>query len=438
MSNDLSFASAKETINHIYKQFSLCSSHNCLWHKRCFNDLDTDECQFTRNPTASHSAILLGNVIQSYRALCSPNSRCLLNHRTVRLRSTGLIGCSKALPAVPSFDHLSSQKSMLVLLLHASLAWWAHPHQLIAAIAETYLSRSELETLRKLMGGNGLPAASMPEVASWQDDLKDLCHIKAMGGWHFSNRAYVDPAWENPTPELKPVVFNIGDVSKSLWRALQDPTTTSLWAIQFCLRSLVHFVGDVHTPHHVVEFYSKAIPRGDDGGTKYFMNCNYGSTCLHIHFIWDAAGLAYQMGNPIAGATRAAFDKNVSAIMREHPAEKYEELDVVDFDKWMDESYEVAKAHGYSVPMRSWPSHEYMATVHAESKKRIALAGYRLGMMMKNLLQNRKFDVEGTRHNASEWVAWALDAVLFVCLVAGSVLKVKKGLATRAEMDVME
>ena len=327
---------------------------------------------------------------------------------------------------------------MLAVLLQAALAWWAHPHQLIAAIAETYLSSSELATLRWAMGGNGLPPTTLAEAASWQDDLKDIAHIKTMGGWHFANQPFVDPNWEGPPPTLKPTVFNIGDASKSLWRALLDPTTTSPWAIQFCLRSLVHFVGDIHTPHHVVEFYSNAIPHGDDGGTKYFMNCNYGSTCLHIHFIWDAAGLAYQMGNPIAGATRDVFYKNMSAIMKELPAENYEGLDVVDFDAWMKESYDVACQYGYAVPMRSWPSKEYLDTVHRESKKRIAVAGYRLGLMMKDFVQRRNIGGPTTVHNASEWVAWVLDGVLFVFLVLGCVLKIKKARAARVDIDMVD
>lgn len=327
---------------------------------------------------------------------------------------------------------------MLAVSLLCALSWWAHPHQLIAAIAETYLSSSELETVRQAMGGYGLPSASMTEVASWQDDLKDNCHIKTMGVWHFSNRAYITDTWDPSKGQIKPVVYDIGDVSKSLWRALQDPTTTDPWSIQFCLRSLVHFVGDMHTPHHVVEYYSKDFPKGDNGGTKYFMNCNYGSTCLHIHFIWDAAGLAYQMGNAASGATRDAFDKNVSAIMQEHPASAYENLNVVDFDKWMDESFEVAKLHGYSVPMRSWPTPEYFETVQREARKRIALAGHRLGFMVKGLLAGNRLTKQiEVHHNVSEWIAWALDVVLFIAIIVGVALQIKRSLAKKVDIDVV-
>ena len=318
---------------------------------------------------------------------------------------------------------------IVFLFIHPTLCGWGHPHQLIGYIGMTHLTPKENKILKKATGGYGLPEEDVALSSIWQDDLKDIHGLFVMANWHFSQIPFIQSDWDPSKGKLKADTYGVKEALISNLKTLNDPTTKSKWAVQYALRSLIHFIGDIHTPHHNVEYYSKDFPEGDAGGTKYFMNCNYGSTCMHIHFLWDAGGLRYQMAYPMNDITFDTFKKNASLIMKKHPKSNYKNLDESHLEEWINETYQIARRDGYSVPLRSWPSKEYLEIVGNDTDERIAAAGYRLGLILKKLLNSKHLPLDYNLSKGigvSEIIAWTLNSALVVISIICIIFKFKR------------
>ena len=301
---------------------------------------------------------------------------------------------------------------LLFLLPHLSKSWWAHAHMVITEIAAKSLSSAKKKQLQYLVNQNSLPTQTFIQSAGWQDELKDVYHLNAMGNWHFAD----GPLIRNETKPVKIAQpsYNVTSFLIDSWAALNDPSTTSIWAWAFHLRSLIHFVGDVHTPHHNVALYSDEFITGDRGGNSYKINCPYGAACNNIHFIWDAVGLDYVMADPTLPKTHEAFEKNVSKVVSTYPKENLN-LDFAPAN-WSNEAYQMAALYGYETEMLSFPSKQYFDIVRKYGNEMVARAGYRLGAVLDKILD--KAPVQEEKH-IDEILLWSINIVLFVfCIVS--------------------
>lgn len=299
---------------------------------------------------------------------------------------------------------------MIFLLISQSLSWWGHSHMMIGRIAENMLTSSERKKLEAIISYGALPTQTITEATTWQDDLKDTYDMQAMGIWHFTNR----PIIRTEDVHIPPPKFDVLTVLNSSWRALTDKTTTDPWVWAFHIRNLLHFVADVHTPHHNVALYDKDLfPNGDAGGNGYKLNCVYGSACNNIHFLWDSAGLMFNLFNPLYPKYRDEFAENATNIVKDLPESYYSNKDLKSFKpkSWSDESFEVVKTYGYNTTMYGWPQETYFSTVRYQCKLRIVIAGYRLGYILKSLVNDIPISVP---NNAREVAIWIVDAILVV------------------------
>ena len=292
-----------------------------------------------------------------------------------------------------------------------SLSWWAHAHMMIAQIAQDSLSSNEIKKLTQIINENGLPRQSLVECSRWQDDLKDIYNLKVMGNWHFSDK----PLLRNKTKiiDLPEITYDIITYLKEVWTTLNDPTTTSLWAWSFHLRSISHFVGDIHTPHHNVALYDDTFTSGDNGGNSYKLNCPFGAMCNNIHFFWDAAASNYIQDRPVKPLTNSDFMQNVSKLMDNYPPNKVnaEEFSF-DPEGWSQESYQYADLYGYDTPLYSFPNETYFDLTKVHCDERVAAAGYRLGEVYSALLKNAP--TLSDNYYIMDIVVWVLDALLAV------------------------
>ena len=299
-----------------------------------------------------------------------------------------------------------------VLLPRLSTSWWAHAHMVITEIASRSLSKAKKKQLQYLVNQNSLPSQTFVQSAAWHDDLKDVYHLNAMGNWHFAD----GPLIRNKTKPVKiaPPSYNVTTFLQESWETLNDPSTTSIWAWAFHLRSLIHFIGDVHTPHHNVALYSDDFISGDRGGNSYKINCPYGAACNNIHFIWDAVGLNYLLADPTLPKTYDAFEKNVSNVISNYPKGSLK-LDYAPFN-WSDEAFQMASLYGYETELLSFPSKEYFNTVRKYGNEMVARAGYRLGHALDEILD--KAPVHEEKH-LDEILLWSINLVLLVfCIVS--------------------
>lgn len=143
-------------------------------------------------------------------------------------------------------------------------AWGCKGHQTVAFIAEKHLTPEARLLVDKLLGenpidpklkrwcGNSTPDL-MVDASSWPDDIRNE---RRNGPWH-----YVDIPRGKHKGSLEEYCGKDGCVTHAIeeQRAiLKDKTAGPLQRVE-ALRYLIHFVGDMHQPLHVIN-------NGDNGG----------------------------------------------------------------------------------------------------------------------------------------------------------------------------
>lgn len=293
---------------------------------------------------------------------------------------------------------------------------------MIGRIAESYLSSSELSSVNNLIQSFQLPKQTLTESATWQDMLKDDYGLRLFYQWHFSDEIIKGDSCENCV--FRNPTYNITSYLASAYKTLNDKTTTSPWIWAFHIRSVAHFVGDVHMPLHNTERFANDYPEGDKGGNDYKLNCNYGSACNNIHFLWDSAGNMYNLEKPLTPNHADTFSKNCSNLMKTHPESSigYDTKSFAPY-MWHNESFQIAQGI-YTTPANEWPSEAYLNNVHDKSKLRIALAGYRLGNFIKSVVGN--MPVVDKANYVREIVVWVVNSVMFIVSIVMLILTKRK------------
>lgn len=319
---------------------------------------------------------------------------------------------------------------ILSLFLAFGFSWWGHAHVMIARIARSYLTSHEAKVIENAINYGSMPYYTLYKSATWQDDLKDVAGTRALSNWHFMDTPIIKTT--SPKLKIQAVTYNVSDYIKEGWMTVTDKSTTSPWSFAFHLRSLIHFVGDIHTPHHNCMLYDDELLTGDAGGNFYYLNCEYGSACNNIHFLWDSVGLNFALYNPLLPNLVDDFEKNYTKIIKQYPKEyfikKGFDLKAVDPIKWNLESFSVGKEFGYSTPKNKRPSDEYIKIVQEHATERVVLAGYRLGEMLKYLVKNYNIPSDlSNSYKVSEIIFWILDVAFIILICVFIVLNRRYG-----------
>jgi hypothetical protein len=135
--------------------------------------------------------------------------------------------------------------------------------------------------------------------------------------------------------------------------ALLDADTTpstrgKMFLASFCLRWLVHVVGDVHQPLHTTQRFSDQFPTGDQGGNLCLIN----RTERNLHALWDQGGGVYSrldFDHPPTAAQFALIHKQAADLRAAWPRAHFPNstVDVNNFRQWINESYALAVAVAY-------------------------------------------------------------------------------------------
>jgi hypothetical protein len=283
---------------------------------------------------------------------------------------------------------------------------------MIGRIAESFLSSKQLKNYENILGSGQFPRQTITECSTWHDDLKDVYKLYTMGNWHFADGPFVNTTNESAI-SIPPETYNVSTYLDSAWRSLMNPTTTDPWIWSFHIRGIVHFVGDIHTPHHNCALFNEDFPTGDAGGNGYKLNCPYGSACNNIHFIWDAVGFYCSLTNPLIQKYKDEFQVNVTKLMEELPeSSRKEDLTTYSPSKWNNESLDIAKKYGYATPMNDWPSEDYLEIVRTQGKDRVVLAGYRLGHILKTLADKMPNISESHGREIGMWILNVILAIV--------------------------
>jgi hypothetical protein len=226
--------------------------------------------------------------------------------------------------------------SAFVLLLTAgcadALAWGCIGHQTVAIIAERTAKPSALATAKAVLAAGPIdpalkrgcePVSSDPlaDASTWADDERAV--QPATAPWHFVNlpRTLVSRS-ANPAPYCGGGRC-IVDAITTQYQTLRTSSNPSEKAS--ALRFLIHFVGDIHQPLHV-------ITNGDRGGNCFPVTYlgrapeqdERGGFSPELHGVWDTSVISTIMkahGLHDAGAMvsylagPAGLPKNVAATV---------------------------------------------------------------------------------------------------------------------------
>lgn len=224
-------------------------------------------------------------------------------------------------------------------------------------------------------------------------------------GWHFID----NPLWAGhgtPPPQLpKAPEVNAVGVVKVLITQLKSNESDSEKA--YDLGWLLHLVGDLHQPLHVVNGISATLPEGDRGGNLVEIK---GTTngASDLHAFWDEV-LGKSAPPEKAPPHHPRLDKDVAsadeviADIQEIRLNKTRDNNL-DPSVWANESFQTAKRHAYDLtfvpvaverPGESEPPHKLQTTLDAEygagakgdARKQVRRAGHRLALLLKDILQ---------------------------------------------------
>jgi hypothetical protein len=160
-------------------------------------------------------------------------------------------------------------------------------------------------------------------------------------------------------------------------------------AVHLCW--VLHLTGDAHQPLHSCALYTtQRFPGGDHGGN--YLEIEHG---WKLHGFWDDQ-IATEESFKTLRLLATNLDRN-----RKLADQGKKAAATLEVDKWIDESYEIAKHSTYSpevlqkVAARESHSHlgpldlsaNYKAEAEAIAERRAIEAGYRLGAAVQKMLQ---------------------------------------------------
>ena len=192
-------------------------------------------------------------------------------------------------------------KPMVAIVLMSpatASAWGPTGHRVIGAIAENHLSRNAQKAVHGILGDESLAMA-----ATWMDEVRSDRAYDYTRDWHWvtiPDGSTYAAAVKNPN----------GDAVEAIDRmvaALKSDTLSSERKV-FCLKVLVHLVGDLHQPLHVGS--------GDDKGGNSFQVQWFGKGS-NLHRVWDSGlideeGLSYsELAAALDHVSKAGMDQLV-------------------------------------------------------------------------------------------------------------------------------
>ena len=262
-------------------------------------------------------------------------------------------------------------------------SWNSECHMIVAQIAYNYSNSTVMEIVnsQSKIYYNFYPAYSDNlSVSTWPDFIKED-NIEYFSTWHYIDTPY------NP--------FNISNVINAsdiniIWAMKQINDSyikrTDSFNYGLSIRFLIHLVGDIHQPMHNINLFSPEYPNGDNGGNKFIIKYNNETTNLHM--FWDNCGDLY--------TSLYTFPLNESAIesikiIANEIINDYSEFGPInlydyDFEKWSQESYDVAARYAYGpVLNNNTITNNYVNQTRNLCKYQLYIAGFRLASLFNYL-----------------------------------------------------
>jgi hypothetical protein len=263
------------------------------------------------------------------------------------------------------------------LLLSSPLySWNAVGHRLIAQIAYDQLTP---QAKRKFNHYNRVlnkfyPAQNWTGAAVWLDTIR-YQHNSTYNAMHFINYSFSDDG----SPLLPISETNaITAITQSV-ETLKAPRASE-YDKGIALRILLHVVGDIHQPLHATSRVSSSYPDGDRGG--HFVTLSKNSVAKNLHAYWDNGGGYLKMKH--TKKRQPSLKSKIKQLENEYPCHTLVQ-ETTTPTQWAQESHELG-VRAYQFLYQNRADHRYQDETVKVVKKRIALAGCRLGFLLNHLV----------------------------------------------------
>jgi hypothetical protein len=239
------------------------------------------------------------------------------------------------------------------------------------------------------------------QIAVWMDDFRGDSLNDPYAPWHYIDfRPIFDgiPERSNVGAEPENVLSRINWAVNTLRKG-----TGSNKSDAETLGFLIHMVGDVHQPLHAATRYSAANPNGDAGGNGFKIQMPADAHISNLHAFWDAAAGTFGFVSPKRPLDQAGKERMVAIaqeVMRQYPDTSVPEWKNLDPHEWVIESNTLARQVVYrNITEGAAPSQAYADAAQQLSRKRLALAGYRLAGVLNALFVPQPPKPEGQRQD---------------------------------------
>jgi hypothetical protein len=230
-------------------------------------------------------------------------------------------------------------------LARPALAWGPEGHEVVADIAEQYLTTNAQQAVKDILGSKDLGDY---EIAVWPDIIRGNQEYEEKypgnGAWHYVDfdvwKQYSKNFKLKPPEDRQDIVSQIGRWKKEL-AAKGTAPERRLDALRF----LVHFVGDIHQPMHCAfragDMGGNMIPINSFKGKHYSFDANTPMDWApNLHSAWDEY-LVYELMNGVKPKTFA------NRLVKEITPEQIKYWDNDDPLVWATDSYWRARKEAY-------------------------------------------------------------------------------------------
>jgi S1/P1 Nuclease len=236
------------------------------------------------------------------------------------------------------------------------------------------------------------------QAARWPDDIRMRDRQYHRGPWHYINWPF-RPVGQPASVQIKePEPVNILTAlaeNESGVRGQDDPGRNAI-----ALAWLFHLVGDIHQPLHTAQLFTVEYPKGDrEGGNKICVRVTQAGQPMDLHRFWDGVITSSQ------NLTRLRNEATVLRNRQEFQRSQLTELASTGFESWAKESFEIATKIAYrnegqigsprggnkdctTVEAAPMLPAGYVVSTSRIADRRMILAGYRLGDLLKRVAGN--------------------------------------------------
>eukprot|EP00826_Nyctotherus_ovalis_P008483 TRINITY_DN121_c0_g1_i1.p1 TRINITY_DN121_c0_g1~~TRINITY_DN121_c0_g1_i1.p1 ORF type:complete len:297 (-),score=82.71 TRINITY_DN121_c0_g1_i1:115-1005(-) len=288
--------------------------------------------------------------------------------------------------------------SLIVLfLLFAGMVYpWSGPsHVIIYMIARKEIGPNQTALVDEIIKQMPEPEANYPnpyEIAIWADDMKMRYKFKALGGFHYYDQLFCDGIDPSDVTEIVDPVYNVVNAvlisQKTMkYRPPYPFHFDGRFEKSFALRFLIHTVGDLHQPLHTATRCTPSMPKCDGGGNRFRIKGHLFTRNLHA--LWDQAmGFIEFKKRPYNEQSIEYYQGLADAITKQFPRASLSD-DLAITDQWAiaKKGLDIAINYAYKgIHENEYPSEEYKRSRFEICKRQIALAGYRLADMLKEIV----------------------------------------------------